>query len=192
MKRPTLIVALVALTTVIAFPSLSRAEWRSGGGYFEISLDKSGKPGSNLVAWFWAPTYEPGRPQLRLFARCTRTDANGNPMGNHKVSFKQVEIASLTGSLVASFKNQSGKIKNGLMEWVVWDAQFMEPLVATGAAAGVAQIQVKGKVKAGDVLTCQIDVTETVGVEGFASTAALRTNTRQAGTGELLRRDEKP
>ncbi len=162
------------------------AELRSRGTYLELlDVAKTTRAKSNVVGWYWEPAYPAGAAELGVYVRCQQSDANGVPSGDNKITIKNLEIASINGTLVARFPKASLPLENGDTGWGRYGAQGMEPLVAEGPASAVAVLQVGRKIKKDHSLRCDIDVSETVPF-GTSSDSARSNGARLIGTGRLL------
>lgn len=154
---------LVVALLVLALPAVAQAQFSyfSDGGYLEFQVDKNGKVKKQKIFWVWTPQYDPsGSVTYEIFAWCTRQDAEGNYVGKNKAIFSKISLVgdgvqlSVGGKLAKKMK--SGV--TGLVSKAVSSAGIIAG--STSAVVGEATVQLKGKLVAGDIVFCAIDVTE--------------------------------
>ncbi len=154
-----------ALMTILASLLLLPAAeaqyvYQSDGGFFDLQVDKKGKLKKQKILWVWVPHYAPGSVRYEIFAFCFRQDVDGQGVGNNKVTFQGISF--LGGGAQLFVPKLTGKMKNGAHETFLSRevANLGTVAAVTAVVIGEATVAVKGKLKEGDRMYCQIDVTE--------------------------------
>ena len=152
---PVLLAALIVLPTVL----IAGAEGK--GGFFDASYDRSGKVGTRFVQWLWWPYYDVGSLPYVVYAVCERYDADGQPVGNNKITFDNIVLRGVDTNTEVAFRKRSVKLRNGTQpEVVTWDAGELRTIANETVLIGRGDVKVKGKIAPGDYLHCEIGTAE--------------------------------
>ncbi len=160
-KAAMIVVWALALVVVLATGAEAQFLYQSDGGFFDLEVTKAGKLKKQKIFWIWIPHYRPGSVTYEIFAECDRRDADGNFVGNNKVTFSNIKFLGGGGTQL-NVPKLGGKLKNGIQAKLLnREVSPLGILAGTGSAIiGEATVLVKGKLAAGDRIVCKIDVTE--------------------------------
>lgn len=113
--------------------------------------------------------------ELFLMGECYREDSLGEPLGRHRVVFRNIVLVGVDSGNEVGAEKASQRIRDGIQKepvaWYLTDAA--RALFAADSAVLVAgEIKVGKRVDPWDVLVCGLGVMEMLDIEGLAAAAA--------------------
>ena len=170
--RRILITSIMTIGALALAPAIGSAAGQlaavSDLGAFEHLYVSAGSVRPDTVQFVWLPEGSPGATAYGLVGSCEHFSTTSlRYVGNHKVTFKKVQMLGIDSGNTAKGANGKSKVKKGFpFQMAVWD------LGSTGADfassdSGIlvtAQVKVSGGVSPGDSMYCYLGV-----VEGDAS-----------------------
>lgn len=134
------------------------------------------KPGTDQIIFAWIPIIQVSGAEQFLIGECARLNDQGEPVGNHNVTFKNLTLIGVdSGNAVEATKIKK-KIKKGIQTrravWLLTPAA--RSLFSSDSSILVGgEVTVSKKVKSFDDVICGIGVTEILDLGGASKSAAV-------------------
>jgi hypothetical protein len=154
---------LLALAAAIAGPALAAVPAiHSDSGSSERTWSSNTNPGTEQVTFVWHPQRPIGTTFYVGYGECSRSDDTGEPRGNHKVVFKNLELRGVDSDNVVGLPTRTETVRNGAqVNLAFWDLTPVRDDFASDSSVIVTgKIQVKKKIAATDILACDLGVVE--------------------------------
>ena len=177
MLRGTAVWAVGLAIIVLAPVSTSAQVINTDMGATERVWAFKSSPGTHPVAFVWIPTLSVFDAELFLIGECYREDSLGEPVGRHRVIFKNIVLVGVDSENSVEAVRSAQRIRNGfqkrLAAWALTDAA-RDLFADDSSILVVGEISVTRKVDAWDELTCGLGVTEILDVSTLSSAIETR------------------
>jgi hypothetical protein len=150
-------IVLSLLALLVPLAAHSGVFWAADGGFFEAQFDRNQKVPSERVFFVWDPHFLVTDVTYEIFILCNRSDASGEPFGKNKFKVTKIAIGPTDDEVLV--KSMAGRVNDG---FVVREVPDLAKYAGGPPVVGEVTISVKKKVKAGDIVLCRVDITESV------------------------------
>lgn len=174
MWKGVTLTVLSAILIALLLPATARGQAiNTDIGLTDRTWTFKASPGTDMIIFAWIPVLSVFDAEIFLIGECYRVDDEGEPVGKHRVIFKNIMLVGVDSENSVEATRSSQRIKNGLQKrqavWGLTEAARM--LFSADSAILVAgEIAVTRRVDAWDELTCGLGVMEILDV-GTATTA---------------------